>query len=174
MARHPSPNSCLGIRLCCPLPQGERAQQQSSLFLRAAQRDVALGAEHVGVEVGDPLPAVGSDVQIADRGLHVGSDAVPVELWVLVDEIGRRLVAELAVEAGLLEFVVERVGLADVVRIAELPDQIGGRIRPASSSMCSTSAGILEAMRVPSTARDAGGVEHIAASIRSMEELPKT
>ena len=88
--------------------------------------DVALGAEDVGVEVGDPLPPARGDVEVADRGLDVRRDAVPVELRVLVDEIGRVVVAELAVEPGLLELVVERVGLADVVRVAELADQVGG------------------------------------------------
>ena len=61
----------------------------SKLLLRARQRDLALGAEDVAVEVGDPLPAARGDVEIADRGLHVGRDAVPVELRIEVDEIGR-------------------------------------------------------------------------------------
>src|ERR1700761_9487303 len=58
-------------------------------FLRSRQADVALGAKYVAVEVGDPLPPAGGDVEITDRGLHVRRDAVPVELRVEVHEVGR-------------------------------------------------------------------------------------
>src|SRR6201996_3188648 len=95
-------------------------------FLRSRQADIALGAEHVAVEIGDPLPPARGDVEIADRGLYVRRDAVPEELRIEIDEVGRRGIAELAVQAGFLEFVIQRIRLADVMGIAELADQVGG------------------------------------------------
>jgi hypothetical protein len=53
-------------------------------------------------------------------------DAVPVELRIEIDEIGGRGIAELPVQACFLEFVIQRVGFADVMGIAELADQVGG------------------------------------------------
>src|SRR6516165_9528560 len=42
----------------------------------------------------------------------------------MVDQIGRATIAELLVNAGFSEFVVERVEFARVERIAQLADQI--------------------------------------------------
>src|ERR1700741_2640987 len=97
-----------------------------ALFLRSGERYLALGAEDVAVEIGDPLPADLGLVEIADLGLDMRRDAVPIELRIAVHNVGRRVVAELSVDADLLEFVVERVGLAQIVGIAELPDEVGG------------------------------------------------
>jgi hypothetical protein len=44
----------------------------------------------------------------------------------LVDHVGRRIVAELPGQADFLEFVVKRIGLSQIVRIAELADEVGG------------------------------------------------
>src|SRR5438132_10408504 len=52
-------------------------------------------------------------------------DAMPIELWILVREIGGRGVAELPIHSDLFELIVQRVGLAQIVRIAELSDEIG-------------------------------------------------
>ena len=103
-----------------------RVSAPRTLLLRPAQPDVALGAEDVRVEIGDPLAAAGGHVEIADGGLHVLGNAVPVKLRVFVDEIGGAVVAELPIEAGLLELIIEGVRFADVVGIAELADQVGG------------------------------------------------
>ena len=51
---------------------------------------------------------------------------LPVELRIFVDDVGRRLVAERLGQADLVEFVEQRIGLAHVVGIAELADQVGG------------------------------------------------
>src|SRR5579871_1821945 len=99
---------------------------EPNLLLRPRQRDLPFGAKHVAVEIGYPLSPARGDVEIADRRPYVRRHAVPVELRVEVDEVGRRGIAELAVHPGLLEFVIERVRLADVVGIAELADQVGG------------------------------------------------
>src|SRR5690242_10584797 len=73
--------------------------------LRTRQRDVALGAKDIGVEVGDPLPAGRGHVEIAYLGLDVRRDALPIELRIPVDDVGRRVVAELSVDADLLELI---------------------------------------------------------------------
>src|SRR5262249_516934 len=99
---------------------------RATSFLRSPERDVAFGAKKIGVEIGNPLPAVRRDVEIANGGLNVWRHAVPVELRIFGDDVGGAVVAELAVEAGFFELVIERVGLADVMRIAELSDQVDG------------------------------------------------
>src|SRR5262249_60304857 len=95
-------------------------------MLWARERDVALGPEHVAIEVGDPLPSARGDVEIAERGLNAWGHAVPVELGIEIDEVRRRAIAELTVHARLLELVIERVRLAQIMRIAELADEVGG------------------------------------------------
>src|ERR1051326_2891470 len=52
-------------------------------------------------------------------------NAVPIKLWVLVDEIGRRCVAKLPIHPSLLELVVQRIGLAEIVWVTKLTDKIG-------------------------------------------------
>src|SRR3954467_762868 len=96
-----------------------------SLTLRPGQRDLAFGAEHVAVEIGDPLPADLGLVEIADLGLDVRCDAVPIELRIAIHDVGRRVVTELAVDADLLELIVERIGFAQIIGIAELSDEVG-------------------------------------------------
>src|SRR4029079_11478532 len=71
-------------RAALPAGQGGRA----CLLLRPAQPDIALGSEDVGIEIGDPLPSAGRHIEVADGSLHVGGDAVPVELRVFVHEVG--------------------------------------------------------------------------------------
>src|ERR1700728_4909411 len=97
-----------------------------SSALRPAQAEVALGAEHVAVEVGDPLPSTRGNVEIADGGLDMRGHAVPVELRIEVGKIGGRGITELLVHADFLELVIQRIGFAQIMRIAELADEIGG------------------------------------------------
>jgi hypothetical protein len=47
-------------------------------------------------------------------------------LRVFVDQVRRRCVAELPIQADFLEFVVERIGFPQIMRIAQLTNQIGG------------------------------------------------
>src|SRR5580704_13396994 len=94
--------------------------------LRSAQAQVAFGAEDIAIEIGDPLPPARSDVEIADRGLDMRRNAVPVKLRVEIGEIGRRRITKLPIHPDLFELEIQCIGLAQVMRIAELADEIGG------------------------------------------------
>src|SRR3954454_25047522 len=111
-----------------------------SLTLRPGQRDVAFGAEHVAVEIGDPLPADLGLIEIADLGLDVRCDAVPIELRITIHDVGRRVVTELAVDADLLELVVERFALAQIVGTPKLSDEVGRTQDPGVLIISLTSA----------------------------------
>src|SRR5256886_1064775 len=76
-----------------------------ALSLRPRQIHLALGAEHIAVQIGDPLAAAGGHVEITDRKLDLRRHVGPVELRELVDDVGRRLVAERLVQSDLLELV---------------------------------------------------------------------
>ena len=52
-------------------------------------------------------------------------NGLPVKLRIEFGEIGGRFIAELPVETDFLEFIVEGICLAQILRIAELPNQIG-------------------------------------------------
>src|ERR1700692_4544257 len=97
-----------------------RPTDSNALPLRPRQRNVAFGAEDVAVEVGDPLAAARGLVEIADFGLDMRRHAFPVELRVAIDDVGGRIIAELAVDADFFELVVEGVGFSEVVGISEL------------------------------------------------------
>src|SRR3954466_12543321 len=88
-------SAATGFPDCASLHPGYEA---AALFLRPGQRDVTLGAEHVAVEVGDPLPPDLGLVEVADLGLDVRCDAVPIELRIAVHDVGWRIVAELAID----------------------------------------------------------------------------
>src|ERR1700724_3841384 len=53
-------------------------------------------------------------------------DLAPVELRIAVDQVRRRGIAELPVHSGLLEFMEQGVELAQVMRVAELANEVGG------------------------------------------------
>ena len=53
-----------------------------------------------------------------------GPFSTPIDIF--VDQVRRRFVAKLPVQANFLEFVVERIGLSKITRIAELTDQVRG------------------------------------------------
>src|ERR1700733_7894090 len=86
--------------------------REPALMLRAAEAEIALGAEYIAVEVCDPLPSARRHIQIADGALDMRRNAVPVKLRIQVGEIGGRGIAELAVHADLFEFEIQRIGLA--------------------------------------------------------------
>src|SRR5829696_3994279 len=96
----------------------------SSLSLGAHQSERVLCAEHMAMQVGDPLAPRRGDVQVGDSFLQVGRDTVPVEVGIALDQVGRRGIAELAVEADLLELVEQRVRLLQVERVSQLTDQV--------------------------------------------------
>src|SRR5215218_3281551 len=74
----------------------------SSLSLGAHQSERVLCAEHMAMQVGDPLAPCRGDVQVGNCFLQVGRDTVPVEVGITLDQVCRRGVAELTVEANLL------------------------------------------------------------------------
>ena len=78
------------------------------------------------MEVRDPLPAGRRHIQVFYSVVEVHRDAVPEKRRVLLNNVGRRRIAKLPVGADLFELPIERVCLARVQGIAELPDEIGG------------------------------------------------
>src|SRR5260370_4265703 len=96
----------------------------AALPLRPRQRDVAFGAENVAIQVRNPLASARRHVEVAYFGLDMRRHAVPVELRIAIDDVGGRIVSQLAIDANLFELVVEPVRLPDVFGITELPDEI--------------------------------------------------
>src|SRR5262245_986148 len=86
---------------------------------------LTLRAKYVAVEACNPPPPARGHIEVADGGLDMRRDVAPIELRILVDQVRRRFIAELPVQADLLEFVVKRVDFPQVMRIAELTDEVG-------------------------------------------------
>src|SRR5687768_3848926 len=84
-----------------------------------------LDLEHMTVETRGPLPAFNRELKIAQSIADVRLYLAPEELRILVGKVGRTGIAEPLVASNLLKFVEQRVELARVKRIAELPNQIG-------------------------------------------------
>src|SRR5438128_768272 len=96
-----------------------------NLPLEAAQAELALGPEHVAIQAVDPLSSARRDIEVAERLLDMRRYVAPIELRVMVGEIGRRSVAQLFVHPDFLELTKQRVGLPQVMRIAELSNEVG-------------------------------------------------
>src|SRR5262245_1888088 len=100
-----------------------------SLFDRSELRprvaEIALGSENIAVKVCNPLSSARRHVEISDRRLDVRRNSLPVELRIQFRQVGGRFISQLPVEADLLKFIIERVGLSQILRIAELADEIG-------------------------------------------------
>ena len=87
---------------------------------------LVFGAKDVAVEAVDPLAPARGHIEVADGLRNIGGHISPIELRIFVDQVRGRFVAELPVQADFLKLVVERVGFPQIVRIAELADQVGG------------------------------------------------
>src|SRR4029077_13070114 len=85
-----------------------------ALVLRTHQPVGMLGAQDVIVEVRDPLAAGDGEGQIFHSVLEMHRDAVPEETRIFLDEISPRGVAELSVQADLLELEEKRVRLPGI------------------------------------------------------------
>jgi hypothetical protein len=81
------------------------------------------GTKDIGAEAGNPVASDLRHVEIANFGLDVGRHGVPLEMRIAIDDVGGRVMAKLAVDADFFEFTIERVGLPDVVGIAEWSDE---------------------------------------------------
>ena len=79
------------------------------LWPRMAQ--LTLGTKYVAVEARNPLTPARGHIEVADSGLDVRRDVVPIELRILIDQVRRRSIAELPVQTSLFKFVVKRIGL---------------------------------------------------------------
>ena len=82
--------------------------------------------EDMGVEVGEPQPALRRHVEGVDGLAEKRLDLGPEEAGIVIGHVGRRAVAQELVDADLLELVEQRIELAGVERIAELADEVGG------------------------------------------------
>ena len=94
-----------------------------------------LGAEDVAVQLRDPLLAADRHVEIPNGGYQVLGHARPEEVRVTLNQISRRGIAKLLRDADLGELMKQGIGLAQVVEIAKLADQVAARTRPASASI---------------------------------------
>ena len=57
-------------------------------MLWTAQAKLVLGAKNIAVEIGDPLPTVRRDIEVADRALDMRRYVAPIELRIEIGEIG--------------------------------------------------------------------------------------
>ena len=64
-------------------------------------------------------PARG-DIEVTDSGMDVRSDAIPIKFRIFIDKVGGRFVAKLFVQTNFLKFVEERIGLFQIVRVAQV------------------------------------------------------
>src|SRR6516165_11716480 len=82
-------------------------------------------------QVGDPLSPTRCDVEIAERALDKRRYTTPKELRILIGEIGWRIIAKLLVHSDFFKFIIKRIGLAQIMGIAELANEIGGAYQRA-------------------------------------------
>ena len=61
--------------------------------------------------------------------MDVRSDALPIKLRIFIDDVRRRLVAELPVQTNLFKFVVKCIRFSQIVRVAKLTDEVCGFFR---------------------------------------------
>src|SRR6516162_4512586 len=94
--------------------------------LRTHPPAIMLDREDVAVEGRGPLLTLHGHLEITQRVTDIALYLAPIKLRIAVDHIGRTSIAELLVNAVFDEFVVERVQLARVERIAQLTNQIAG------------------------------------------------
>jgi hypothetical protein len=128
---------------------------------------VTLGSEDVAIKACNPSPPARGDVQIADRRLNVWRNAVPIKLRIKVYQIGRRRITELPIHTDFFKFVPQRIDLAQIMRIAELPDEIGGTRQQAFFSICIVGAGGYWKTREFDGAGNPLGIDQLLAAMRS-------
>src|SRR5262249_61755157 len=100
-----------------------RTHSLGSVF-RTAKTEFALRAKNIAVKIGDPLSSARRNIEVADRALDMRRYASPIELGVEISKVGRRAVAELFIHSDFFEFAEKSIGLAKIMWVAELADQI--------------------------------------------------
>src|SRR5215831_9104146 len=80
-------------------------------------------------------------MEITDRVSDERRYATPIELRILIGEIGWRIIAELLVHSDFFKFVIKRIGLAQIMWIAELANEIGSTYQHAFIVTTVVSAG---------------------------------
>src|SRR5215475_16085524 len=96
-------------------------------------------------------------MEITDRVSDERRYATPIELRVLIGEISWRIIAELLVHSDFFKFVIKRIGLAQIMGIAELTNEIGGAYRHAFFVTTIATAG--RKARELDSIGDTGGVD---------------
>src|SRR5262245_2876999 len=114
------------VRPC--LDMSVQCQSQTSAASRLWSRVVqlTLGTKYVAVEARNPPAPARGYVEVIDSGLDVRRDVVPIKLRIFIDDVRRRLIAELPVQTSFFKFVEKRIGFSQIVRIAKLTDEIRG------------------------------------------------
>jgi hypothetical protein len=95
-----------------------------ALSLRTDEAHLVLRAENVAVQLRNPLFAAHRHVEVLDRRCQVLRHLGPEKVRIALDQISRRGVTELLCYADLSELMEEGIGLAQVVGIAKLADQV--------------------------------------------------
>src|SRR5262245_63267378 len=118
--------SCRAVRPC--LDMSVQCQSQTSAASRLWSRVVqlTLGTKYVAVEARNPPTPARGHVEVIDSGLDVRRDVVPIKMRIFIDDVSRRVIAELPVQTNLFKFVEKRIGFSQIVRIAKLTDEICG------------------------------------------------
>jgi hypothetical protein len=79
--------------------------QSVGLSLWPRQVHFAFSPKNIAVEVGNPLPAAGGHIEVADRKVDLRRNIGPVELREFIHDIGGRPVAQRLVKPDFLELV---------------------------------------------------------------------
>ena len=103
-----------------------RGASETSLRLWPRMAQLTLSTKYVTVEACNPPASARGNIEIIDSGLDVWRDSVLIKLRIFIDDVCWRFIAELLVQTNLFKFVVERIGLSQIVGIAKLTDEICG------------------------------------------------
>src|SRR5262245_61665526 len=94
-------------------PRSCRWLEGSQLWTRQVQ--LTLCSENIAVQVCYPLASARRNVEVTYCCLNLRSDVVPIELWIFVNDICRRIVAKRFVQADLFKFIEQRICFSQIV-----------------------------------------------------------
>src|SRR5215471_1119555 len=107
-------------------PCDDSRASATTLWLWPRMAQLTLGTKYVAVEACNPPAPTRGNIEVIDSSLDVRRDVVPIKLRIFIDDVRRRLIAELLVQTSLFKFVVKRIGFSQIVRIPKLTDEICG------------------------------------------------